>query len=105
MVIGGDGSVSVNGKPVGQIAMADPAGTKDDALGASLYRGANGEELAARPPTARCIRAFSKAATGSEMGTMVSMLSMMRNYDVVDESRPRHRHQSKSSHPGLHTQA
>jgi len=80
LVIGGDGSVSVNGQPVGQIGMAEPAGTKMVALGASLYRGANGEELA--PATnSQLHQGFLEGATGSEMGEITSMLSMMRNYE------------------------
>lgn len=81
LVIGGDGSVNLNGQPVGQIGMAEPAGTKMAALGASLYRGANGEEL---PPAtnSQMHQGFLEGATGTEMGQMVSMLSMMRNYEA-----------------------
>ena len=81
LMIGGDGSVSVDGKPIAQIAMADPAGTKMVALGASLYRGANGEEL---PPAtnSQMHQGFLEGATGTEMGQLVSMLSMMRNYEA-----------------------
>jgi flagellar basal-body rod protein FlgF len=79
-VIGGDGTVSVNGQPVGQIAMAEPDGTKMVALGANLYRGANGEELA--PATnSQMHQGFLEGATGSEMGEITAMLSMMRNYE------------------------
>jgi flagellar basal-body rod protein FlgF len=80
IVIGGDGSVMVNAQPVGQIAMAEPAGTKMVSLGASLYRGANGEEL---PPSSnsQMHQGFLEGATGSEMGEITSMLSMMRNYE------------------------
>jgi len=81
LMIGGDGSVSVNGKPVGQIAMAEPAGTKMVALGASLYRGANGEELAPAT-TSQMHQGFLEGATGTEMGQLVSMLSIMRNYEA-----------------------
>jgi len=79
-LIGGDGSVSVNGQPVGQIAMAEPAGTKMVALGGSLYRAANGEELAPAT-TSQMHQGFLEGATGSEMGEITSMLSMMRNYE------------------------
>jgi flagellar basal-body rod protein FlgF len=80
VVIGGDGSLSVNGLPAGQIGMADPTGVKMVALGASLYRGANGEEL---PPAvnSQLHQGFLEGATGSEMGEITSMLSMMRNYE------------------------
>lgn len=80
LVVGGDGSVSVNGQPVGQIGMADPSGVKMAALGGSLYRGANGEEL---PPatSSQLHQSFLEGATGSEMGEITSMLSMMRNYE------------------------
>ena len=77
----GDGTVSLNGQPVGQIAIAEPAGTKMVSLGASLYRSANGEELA--PATnSQVHQGFLEGATGSEMGEMTSMLSMMRNYEA-----------------------
>jgi flagellar basal-body rod protein FlgF len=79
-VIGGDGTVSVNGQPVGQIAMAEPDGTKMVALGANLYRGANGEELAPAA-NSQMHQGFLEGATGSEMGEITSMLSMMRNYE------------------------
>ncbi len=81
IVVGGDGSVSVNGRPTGQIAMADSTGIKMVSLGASLYRGANGEEL---PPAtnSQMHQGFLEGATGSEMGEMTSMLSMMRNYEA-----------------------
>ena len=51
------------------------------ALGASLYRSANGEEL---PPAtnSQMHQGFLEGATGTEMGQMVSMLSMMRNYEA-----------------------
>ena len=55
-------------------------GIKMVALGASLYRGANGEELA--PATnSQMHQGFLEGATGSEMGEITSMLSMMRNYE------------------------
>ncbi len=81
VTIGGDGSVNVNGLPSGQIAMADPAGTAMLPAGASLYRTANGEVL---PPAtnSQMHQGFLEGSAGSEMGTMVSMLSMMRNYDA-----------------------
>jgi flagellar basal body rod protein FlgG len=65
---------------VAQIAMAEPAGTTMVSLGGSLYRGANGEELS--PATSSQMhQGFLEGATGSEMGEMTSMLSMMRNYE------------------------
>jgi flagellar basal-body rod protein FlgF len=81
VVIGSDGSVNVNGQPVGQIAIAETAGTQMVALGGSLYRGANGEEL---PPAnnSQMHQGFLEGATGSEMGEITSMLSMMRNYEA-----------------------
>jgi len=81
MIIGGDGSISIDGKPSGQIAMADPSGTEMVPAGASLYRTANGEVL---PPAtnSQMHQGFLEGSAGSEMGTMVSMLSMMRNYDA-----------------------
>jgi flagellar basal-body rod protein FlgF len=80
IVIGGDGSISVNGQPLAQIGMADPTGIKMVALGANLYRGANGEEL---PPatSSQMHQGFLESATGSEMGEITSMLGMMRNYE------------------------
>jgi flagellar basal-body rod protein FlgF len=80
IVIGGDGSISVNGRPVGRLGIADPTNIKMVALGASLYRGANGEEL---PPATntQVHQGFLEGATGSEMGEITSMLSMMRNYE------------------------
>jgi len=80
LVVGGDGSVSVNGQPVGQIGIADPSGIKMVALGANLYRGANGEELPQAKNT-QMHQGFLEGATGSEMGEITSMLSMMRNYE------------------------
>ena len=82
IVIGGDGSINVNGKPSGQIALADAAGTTMIPAGASLYRTANGEVL---PPAAnsQLHQGFLEGSAGSEMGTMVSMLGMMRNYDAA----------------------
>jgi len=80
VVIGGDGTINLNGNPVGRIGIADPSGVKMVALGANLYRGANGEEL---PPATntQMHQGFLEGATGSEMGEITSMLSMMRNYE------------------------
>jgi len=82
IVVGHNGSVSVNGTKVGQIALAEPQpGEKIISLGASLYRAANGEELA--PATnSQLEQGFLEGATGSEMGELTSMLSMMRNYEA-----------------------
>jgi flagellar basal-body rod protein FlgF len=81
VMIAGDGSLSVNGNPSGQIALVDPAGTAIVPAGASLYHTANGEVL---PPAteSQMHQGFLEGSAGSEMGTMVSMLSMMRNYDA-----------------------
>jgi flagellar basal-body rod protein FlgF len=81
VTIGGDGVIGVNGKPNGQIAMVDPSGTEMVPAGASLYRTAHGEVL---PPAtnSQMHQGFLEGSAGSEMGTMVSMLSMMRNYDA-----------------------
>jgi flagellar basal-body rod protein FlgF len=81
-VIGTDGTISVNGQTVGQMAIAEPPeGVKMVALGASLYRAANGEDLT--PATKSQLRqGFLEGATGSEMGEITSMLSMMRNYEA-----------------------
>ena len=81
VMIGGDGSISVNGLPSGQIALVDPAGTTMVPAGASLYRTANGEVL---PPTtnSQVHQGYLEGSAGSEMGAMVSMLDMMRNYDA-----------------------
>jgi flagellar basal-body rod protein FlgF len=81
VMIGGDGSVSVNGQPIGQIALADPSGTEMVAAGASLYRTAGGEALPAAT-NSQLHQGYLEGSAGSEMGTMVSMLSMMRNYDA-----------------------
>ncbi len=81
VTIGGDGSVNVNGLPSGQIAMADPADTQMVPAGASLYRTAN-EEVLPLATNSQMHQGFLEGTAGSEMGTMVSMLSMMRNYDA-----------------------
>jgi flagellar basal-body rod protein FlgF len=81
VTIGGDGSINVNGTPSGQIALADPAGTQMVPAGASLYRTANGEVLPLAT-NSQVHQGFLEGSAGSEMGTMVSMLSMMRNYDA-----------------------
>jgi flagellar basal-body rod protein FlgF len=81
VTIGGDGSINVNGLPTGQIAMADPAGTQMVTAGSSLYRTANGEVLPLAT-NSQVHQGFLEGTAGSEMGTMVSMLSMMRNYDA-----------------------
>ncbi|HVN29566.1 MAG TPA: flagellar hook-basal body complex protein [Candidatus Binataceae bacterium] len=80
IVIGGDGTISVNGQRIGRIGIADSTGVKMVSLGASLYRGANGEEL---PPatSSQMHQGFLEGATGSEMGELTSLLSMMRNYE------------------------
>ncbi len=80
ITIGSDGTLSLSGKPVAQIAMAEPVGIKMVSLGANLYRGANGEQL---PPAtnSQMQQGFLEGATGSEMGEITSMLSMMRNYE------------------------
>jgi flagellar basal-body rod protein FlgF len=82
IAIGHDGSVSVNGTKVGQIALAEPQpGEKIVSLGASLYRASNGEELA--PATkSQLEQGFLEGASGSAMGGLTSMLSMMRNYEA-----------------------
>ncbi len=81
VMIGGDGSISVQGKASGQIAIVDAAGTPMVPAGASLYRTAHGEVL---PPatSSQMHQGFIEGSAGSEMGTMVSMLNMMRNYDA-----------------------
>lgn len=80
LVIGGDGSVSLNGAPVGQIAMVEAAGTQMAPLGASLYRTASGEIL---PPAAssQIHQGFLEGSTGSEITEVTSMLGMMRSYE------------------------
>ena len=80
VMIGADGSISVNGIPSGQIALADPTGTEMVPAGASLYHTANGEVL---PPAtnSQVHQGYLEGSAGSEMGSMVSMLDMMRNYD------------------------
>ena len=82
IVVGHNGSVSVNGTKVGQIALAEPeTGQKIVSLGASLYRAANGGDLA--PATKSQVeQGFLEGATGSEMGELTSMISMMRNYEA-----------------------
>jgi flagellar basal-body rod protein FlgF len=81
VIIGDDGSLDINGLPSGQIAMADPTGAQMMPAGASLYRTADG---AALPPAtnSQMHQGFIEGCAGSEMGTMVSMLGMMRNYDA-----------------------
>jgi flagellar basal-body rod protein FlgF len=80
IVIGGDGSVNVNGQPIGQIGIAEPDGAKMMPLGMSLYRAADNQELA--PATqSQMHQGFLENATGTEMGEVTSMLSMMRNYE------------------------
>jgi flagellar basal-body rod protein FlgF len=81
VIIGNDGSLDINGLPSGQIAMADPTGAEMIPAGSSLYRTADG---AALPPAtnSQMHQGFIEGSAGSEMGTMVSMLGMMRNYDA-----------------------
>ena len=80
IVIGNDGSVSLNGQPVAQMGLAEPDGVKVVSLGGNLYRGANGAQL--QPATSSQLhQGFLESATGSEMGEVTSMLSMMRNYE------------------------
>ena len=103
VIIGGDGSLSVNGKPGGQIAMADPAGSVDDSpTGASLYRHANGEVLAARDqqPDASGISRRQRRLRDGRDGLDAQHDAQLRR---VDEGGAGDRHQSKSGHPGLHT--
>jgi len=80
LVVGGDGSVSLNGTPVGQIAMVESAGTQMAPLGASLYRTANGETL---PPatSSQIHQGFLEGSTGNEITEVTSMLGMMRSYE------------------------
>jgi len=79
--IGDDGVLSVNGNPSGQIAMVDPTGAAIIPAGASLYRTTDGSAL---PPAtnSQMHQGYLEGSAGSEMGTMVSMLGMMRNYDA-----------------------
>jgi len=81
LVIGRDGTISVNGQRVGQIGMAEPGTSKMVSLGGSLYRAANGEELSPEV-NSQMHQGFLEGATGSEMGEITSMLSMMRNYEA-----------------------
>jgi len=81
VLVSGDGIVSVNGKPSGQIALVDPQGTQMLPAGASLYRTAHGETLPSATGS-QLHQGFLEGSAGSEMGTMVSMLGMMRNYDA-----------------------
>jgi len=82
MMIGNDGVISVNGNPAGQLALFDASGVEMVSAGSSLYRTANGDAL---PPAtnSNVHQGYLEGSTGSEMGTMVSMLSMMRNYDAA----------------------
>jgi flagellar basal-body rod protein FlgF len=82
LVIGDDGSVSLSGIPSGQIALGDPTGITMVPAGASIYRTATGETLPAAS-NSQLHQGFLEGSAGSEMGTMVSMLSMMRNYDAA----------------------
>jgi flagellar basal-body rod protein FlgF len=81
VTIGNDGSLDINGIPSSQIALADPTGAEMIAAGSSLYRTADGSVL---PPAtdSQMHQGFIEGSAGSEMGTMVSMLGMMRNYDA-----------------------
>jgi flagellar basal-body rod protein FlgF len=81
VIIGTDGSLNINGLPSGQIAMVDPTGAQMLPAGASLYRTTGGEVL---PPAtnSQMHQGYLEGSAGSEMGTMVSMLGMMRNYDA-----------------------
>jgi flagellar basal-body rod protein FlgF len=82
IVIGHDGTVSVNGTRVGAIGIGEPQpGQQIVALGASLYRAANGEDLAPATKT-QLEQGFLEGAGGSAMGGLTSMLSMMRNYEA-----------------------
>jgi flagellar basal-body rod protein FlgF len=82
LVIGGDGSLSVNGIASGQIAMGDPSGIEMMPAGSSLYRTATGESLPPASTASQMHQGFIEGSSGSEMGTMVAMLNMMRNYDA-----------------------
>jgi flagellar basal-body rod protein FlgF len=81
VVIGSDGTISVNGQPAGQIAMVDSTGVQMAPLGASLYRTDNSQEL---PPstTSQMHQGFIEGSAGSEIGDITSMLGMMRNYEA-----------------------
>jgi flagellar basal-body rod protein FlgF len=81
LMIGGDGVISVNGQQVGQIGTFDPSGVPMAAAGGSLYRTVGGEILPAAT-NSQVHQGYLEGSAGSEMGTMVSMLSMMRNYDA-----------------------
>ena len=81
LMIGNDGVVSVNGQQIGQIGVFDPSGVSMAAAGGSLYRTTGGETLPAAT-NSQVHQGYLEGSAGSEMGTMVSMLNMMRNYDA-----------------------
>jgi flagellar basal-body rod protein FlgF len=78
--VGSDGSLSVNGAPAGKLSLVDPTGENMMPSGASLYRPASG---AALPPstTSQLHQGMLEHSAGSEIGEMVSMMDVMRNYE------------------------
>jgi len=80
LTVGSDGSLSVEGQPVGKLAMADPTGVSMVAAGGSLYRSASGDDLPA-DASSQIHQGMLERSTGSEMGEMVSMMDVARNYE------------------------
>lgn len=79
--IGGDGSLSVNGAHVATVALADPAGIPMMPVGGSLYRPAINQTLPVNSGGSQIHQGFIERPTGSEVGEMVSMMDVMRNYE------------------------
>ena len=82
-----DGSVEAGNIPAGRIGLADPAGIAMESMGGSLYRAANGAPLPAVTGSASQLhQGFVEGSTGSEVGEMVSLMSVMRSYEAAMHS-------------------
>lgn len=82
VMIGGDGSLSVNGQPVAQLMLADPSGIAMIPAGGSLYRAQADATLPpAAPASSQLHQGYLEQATGSETGTMIGMMDAMRGYE------------------------
>jgi len=82
VVIAGDGSISVNGSPVAQLMLADPAGIQMLPAGGNLYQPQGDATLPqAQQGTSQIHQGYLENPTGNETATMISMMDAMRGYE------------------------
>lgn len=80
VVIGGDGSVSVDNAPIARLQLVDPSGTTIEPAGPGLYRPSGAENLPSAT-SSQVHQGFLENPTGSDVTEMVSIMDISRNYE------------------------